>query len=190
MVGPIVDDHLTKVSTDDETRLELFERTIVPHLDAAYNLAVWLTRNKDDADDVVQESYLRAFRFFGGFHGGDGKAWLLAIIRNTCQTWLRREKGNRSVVIFDEWAHSPELPRTNPEGTLLKKCGVGSLLECLEELPIHYREVVILRELEEMSYQDIAGVVKIPLGTVMSRLSRARQRLTDCVAARVNGCLI
>ena len=187
MVGALVDDHHMKVSMDEETSLALFEQTIVPHLNAAYNLAAWLTRNKDDAEDVVQEAYLRAFRFFKGFHGGDGKAWLLAIVRNTCQTWLRREKGNRSVVMFDEKTHSPELAKTDPEGTLLKKFDVESLRECLEGLLVDYREVVILRELEEMSYREIADVVKIPLGTVMSRLSRARQRLADCVAARVNG---
>ena len=175
---------------DEETKLALFEQTIVPHLDGAYNLATWLTRNKDDAEDVVQEAYLRAFRFFGGFRGGDGKPWLLAIVRNTFQTWLRREKGVRSVVMFDEQTHSPELAKTNPEGTLRKKFDVGSLRECLEKLPVDYREVVILRELEEMSYQEIADVVKIPLGTVMSRLSRARQRLADCLAARVNGGVV
>ena len=190
MPAPLVDDHRMKVSMDEETKLALFEQAIVPHLNAAYNLAAWLTRNKDDAEDVVQEAYLRAFRFFGGFHGGDGKAWLLAIVRNTCQTWLRREKGNRSVVMFDEQMHSPELTKANPEGILLKKFDVGSLRECLEGLPVDYREVMILRELEEMSYQEIADVVKIPLGTVMSRLSRARQRLADCVAARVNGGLV
>jgi RNA polymerase sigma-70 factor (ECF subfamily) len=190
MVGLLVDDHHMKVSMDEDTKLALFEQTILPHLNAAYNLAAWLTRNKEDAEDVVQEAYLRAFRFFEGFHGGDGKAWLLAIVRNTCQTWQRREKGNGSVVMFDEQTHSPELAKTNPEGMLLKKCDVGSLRECIEELPVDYREVLILRELEEMSYQEIADVVKIPLGTVMSRLSRARERLAGCVAARVNRGLV
>jgi RNA polymerase sigma factor (sigma-70 family) len=190
MARPLVDDHPMTVAMDEKTRLALFEQIIVPHLNAAYNLAAWLTRNKDDAEDVVQEAYLRAFRFFGGFHGGDGKAWLLAIVRNTCQTWLRREKGTRSVVMFDEQTHSPEFAKTNPEVTLLKKFDVVSLRECLEGLPVDYREVVILRELEEMSYQEIADVVKIPIGTVMSRLSRARQRLAECVAAKVNGDLV
>jgi RNA polymerase sigma-70 factor, ECF subfamily len=190
MVRAFGDDHYMKVSTDEERKLAMFDQIIVPHLNAAYNLAAWLTRNKDDAEDVVQEAYLRAFRFFEGFRGGDGKAWLLTIVRNTCQTWLRREKGNGSVVMFDEQAHTPELTNTNPEGMLLKKFDVGSLRECLERLPVDYREVVILRELEEMSYQEIADVVKIPIGTVMSRLSRARQRLAECVAAKVNGGLV
>jgi len=190
MAGQLLVDRPLKVSMNEDRKLALFDQTIVPHLSAAYNLAAWLTRNKDDAEDVVQEAYLRAFRFFEGFHGGDGKAWLLAIVRNTCQTWLRREKGTRSVVMFDEQTHSPELAKTNPEGLLLQKFDVGTLRECLERLPVDYREVVILRELEEMSYQEIANVVKIPLGTVMSRLSRARQRLADCMATRVNGGLV
>src|SRR5260370_11176476 len=132
MAWPLVDRHPMTVSMDEKTRLALFEQIIVPHLNAAYNLAAWLTRNKDDAEDVVQEAYLRAFRFFGGFHGGDGKAWLLAIVRNTCQTWLRREKGTRSVVMVDEQTHSPELDKANPEGMLLNKFNVGSLLASLE----------------------------------------------------------
>src|ERR1700694_5491512 len=99
MAGPLVDHHPMTVSMDEKTRLALFEQTIVPHLSAAYNLAAWLTRNKDDAEDVVQEAYLRAFRFFGGFHGADGRSWLLAIVRNTCYTWMQHNR-------------SPEL--TNP----------------------------------------------------------------------------
>jgi RNA polymerase sigma factor (sigma-70 family) len=147
-------------------------------------LAVWLTRNSHDAEDVVQEAYLRAFRFFDGFRGGDGKAWLLAVVRNTCHTWFRREKSNRTMVTFDEQMHCSDLDTTNPEGMLIEKFDVGSLRECLNALPLEFREVVILRELEEMSYRDIADLIKIPLGTVMSRLSRARRRLEDCVAAR------
>lgn len=135
----------------EQTKLALFEQTIVPHLNAAYNLAVWLTRNSHDAEDVVQEAYLRAFRFFDGFRGGDGKAWLLAVVRNTCHTWLRREKGTRTMVMFDEHMHCSELDQTNPEGMLLEKVNVGSLRECPNTLPVEYREVVILKEMEEMS---------------------------------------
>jgi RNA polymerase sigma-70 factor (ECF subfamily) len=173
----------------EQTKLALFERTIVPHLNAAYNLAMWLTRNPHDAEDVVQEAYLRAFRFFDGFRGGDAKAWLLTVVRNTCHTWIHREKGTRTMVMFEEQMHCAELDNTNPEGMLLEKFNVESLRECLEALPVDYREVVILRELEEMSYRDIADLIKIPLGTVMSRLSRARRRLEACVAARVTGDL-
>jgi RNA polymerase sigma factor (sigma-70 family) len=175
--------------TSEQTKLALFEQIIVPHLTAAYNLAVWLTRNSHDAEDVVQEAYLRAFRFFDGFHGGDGKAWLLAVVRNTCHTWLRREKGSKTMVMFDEQMHCADLDNTNPEGMLLEKVNVGSLRECLNALPLEYREVMILREMEEMSYRDIADLIKIPVGTVMSRLSRARKRLGSCIEARVAGGL-
>jgi len=173
----------------ERTKLALFEQTIVPHLSAAYNLAVWLTRNSHDAEDVVQEACLRAFRFFDGFHGDDGKAWLLAVVRNTCHSWLRREKGNKTMVMFDEQMHCSDLDRTNPEGLLLEKVNVGSLRECLNALPLEYREVMILREMEEMSYRDIADLINIPVGTVMSRLSRARRRLEACAAARAAGGL-
>lgn len=169
----------------ERTKLALFEQSIVPHLNAAYDLGVWLTRNSHDAEDVVQEAYLRAFQFFDGFHGGDEKAWLLTVVRNTCHTWLRREKGTRTMVMFEEQMHGSELDRADPEGMLLEKFNVGSLRDCLKALPVDYREVVILRELEEMSYRDIADLIKIPLGTVMSRLSRGRRRLEDCVSSRM-----
>lgn len=177
----------TKVPTDEKARLAVFEETILPHLNAAYNLAAWLTRNKEDAEDVVQEAYLRAFRFFDGFRGGDGKAWLLTIVRNTCQTWLRRENRKRIGETFDEQAHSPEPDKTDPESALLKNLNIVSLRDCIEQLPVDYREVMILRELEEMSYQEIADVANIPIGTVMSRLSRARKQLAECVAIKLNG---
>jgi RNA polymerase sigma factor (sigma-70 family) len=173
----------------EQTKLALFEQIIVPHLAAAYNLAVWLTRNSHDAEDVVQEAYLRAFRFFDGFHGDDGKAWLLAVVRNTCHTWLRREKGSQTMVMFDEQMHCSDLDKMNPEDMLLEKVNAGSLRECLNALPLEYREVMILREMEEMSYRDIAHLINIPIGTVMSRLSRARRRLEACIAARVAGGL-
>lgn len=172
---------------EGDNKLALFEQSIVPHLNAAYNLSLWLTRNTHDAEDVVQEAYLRAFRFFDGFKGGDGKAWLLAVVRNTWLSWLRKRKGDSPAVAFDEQTHSPERERSNTESTLVEKAKLGSLQECIELLPIEYREVVVLRELEEMPYKDIADVAGIPLGTVMSRLSRGRKRLEDCVAARMNG---
>jgi RNA polymerase sigma-70 factor (ECF subfamily) len=174
-------------SIDETAKLALFEQTIVPHMNAAYNIALWLTRNAHDAEDVVQEAYLRAFRFFGGFNGNDGKAWLLTIVRNTCLTWLRRERAGGSAVAFDEQTHSPDREKANPEVMLLSKSNIGQLRECVEALPLDYREIVVLRELEELSYREIADIAGIPLGTVMSRLSRGRQRLEDCVAARTNG---
>ena len=148
---------------------------MLPHLDAAYNLARWLAGNGPDADDIVQEAFLRAFRFFGGFQGGDGKPWLLAIVRNTCLTWRRREQAVAKVA-FDEQTHG-FVPPASPEALPCRE----ELRECLQSLPVEFREVLVMRELEEMSYKDIAAVTGLPIGTVMSRLSRARRRLQECV---------
>jgi RNA polymerase sigma-70 factor (ECF subfamily) len=160
----------------------LFETTVLPHLDAAYNLARWLTRNEDDAQDVVQEAYLRALRFFDSFRGGDGKAWLLAVVRNTALTWLRRERGP-SRVSFDEETHGADETPT-VETKLVEGAKFAQLRDCMELLPAEFREMVVMREMEEMPYRDIAEAANLPIGTVMSRLSRARQRLLDCLAAR------
>jgi RNA polymerase sigma factor (sigma-70 family) len=146
------------------------------HLDAAYNLARWLLRNEHDAEDVVQEAYLRAFRHMAGFRGGDGRAWLLEIVRNTCYDRLQ-QRGVRDHSAFDEGIHSVGQSTTNPETSLLQKEKAELVREALDELPLEYREVLVLRELEELSYIEIASITKIPLGTVMSRLSRARKRL-------------
>jgi RNA polymerase sigma factor (sigma-70 family) len=161
--------------------LSLFEEIMLPHLNAAHNLARWLTSNPADAQDVVQESYLRAFRFFDGYKGGDSKAWLLSIVRNTCRTWQRRRKRDNVAVPFDETAHTPEASLPNQEQSVAGQQEIGRLLTCIEMLPVEFREVLILRELEEMSYQQIAQVTGLPAGTVMSRLSRARRRLEDLV---------
>jgi RNA polymerase sigma factor (sigma-70 family) len=172
---------------NETAKLALFEQTIVPHMNAAYNIALWLTRNPHNAEDVVQEAYLRAFRFFGGFNGNDAKAWVLTIVRNTCLTWLRREHAGGTVLAFEEQTHSPERENTNPEAMLVNKSNLGQLQRCVEALPLEYREIVVLRELEELSYKEIADIAGIPIGTVMSRLSRGRKRLEDCVAARTSG---
>jgi len=164
-------------------KLSIFEKAMLPHLDAAYNLARWLTRNEDDAQDVVQEAYLRALRFFDGFRGGDGKAWLLAVVRNTALTWLRRERPLVRMS-FDEEIHSPGDAAT-VETKLVAGAKFAQLRDCMELLPTEFREVVVLREMEEMPYRDIAEAASLPIGTVMSRLSRARQRLQDCLAARM-----
>jgi RNA polymerase sigma-70 factor (ECF subfamily) len=157
-----------------------FEQALTPHFDAAYNLARWLTRSAADADDVVQESYLRAFQFFDNFRGGDGRAWLLTIVRNTCYTWLRKNRGYE-LAEFDDSLHHSDSP--NPETLQLRRADAESVREALEKLPAEFREVLVLREMEELSYKEISEVAGIAIGTVMSRLARARKRLHDALAA-------
>lgn len=168
-----------------DDKLQRFEQAIMPHLDAAYNLARWLTRNEQDARDMVQEAYLRAFKFFDGFHGGDARAWLLTTVRNTCYTWLEQNRRNRVTTSFDEEIHSTDEDSMNPSALALKSGEVEMLRESLEELPEEFREVIVLRDLEEMSYKQIAEVINVPLGTVMSRLARARGRLKRLLYSRV-----
>ena len=167
-----------------QSQLELFEEIILPHLDAAYNLARWLMRNDQDAQDVVQESYLRAFRFFDGYRGGDGKAWLLAVVRNTCRSWQLRQNRERGAVPFDEVTHSSNGLGPDQEQSMVDQEKADVLRSCIVMLPADFREVVVMRELEEMSYQEIADTLGVAIGTVMSRLSRARKRLEECVASR------
>lgn len=154
-----------------------FEEAVMPHLDAAYNLARWLTRNEADAQDMVQEAYLRALRFFGGFHGTDARAWLLTIVRNTCYTWLKRSRSVELSGDFEEVVLTKESDEPDPETSHVLKVQAQLVNEAIDKLPIEFREVVILRELEELSYKEIAAITGIPIGTVMSRLSRARKRL-------------
>ncbi len=160
-----------------QNKLGRFETAVLPHLDAAFNLARWLTRNDADAEDVVQESYLRAFRFFGGFHGEDGRAWLLEIVRNTSYTWMQRNRSPELNMPLDDEPREVEGDDLNPEELLLQKADAQTLRQAVEELPLEFREVLVLRELDEMSYKQIAAVADLPLGTVMSRLARARKRL-------------
>jgi RNA polymerase sigma-70 factor (ECF subfamily) len=166
----------------DDEELVRFERVILPHLDAAYNLARWLTRSDHDAEDVVQEACLRAYQFFGGFRGGDGRAWLLKVVRNTCYTWLERNRPREPVTAFDEDKHSAADPGASPPDLALRSEDRQLLHQALDRLPPEYREVIVLRELEGFSYKDIAGIAGIPLGTVMSRLARARERLQQALA--------
>lgn len=170
----------------DELSLARFEQAILPHLAAAYNLARWLTGDGHDAEDVVQEAYARAFRFFGSFHGEDGRAWLLAIVRHTCYTWLQHNRGHELMTVFDEESHSVEGETANPETLLLQRSNQQLLRQALEELPVEFREVIVLRELEELSYKEIAQIAELPLGTVMSRLARARRRLQQSLAKRIH----
>ena len=160
-----------------------FESSVLPHLDAAYNLARWLTRNEHDAQDMVQEAYLRAFRFFGGFRGGDTRAWLLQIVRNTCYTQLQNNRPQELATTFDEEIHSEKSGSMNPETLLLRSRDSQLLRQALEELPVNFREVLVLHELEGLSYSEIAEVSNIRLGTVMSRLSRARERLRQSLTS-------
>jgi len=168
-----------------QDKLVRFEQAILPHLNAAYNLARWLTRNEHDAQDMVQEASLRAFKFFDGFHGGDARAWLLATVRNTCYTWLQQNRRSQLTTAFDEEIHSVEDDTMNPSALALKSGDVEMVRESLEELPDEFREVVVLRELEELSYKQIAEVINAPLGTVMSRLARARGRLKQILCSRL-----
>ena len=169
-----------------ENKLTRFEQIVLPHLDAAHNLARWLTRNDQDAEDLVQDAYVRAFRFFDSFHGTDSRAWLLTIVRNTCYTWLQQKRSHELTTPFDEELHSLDSDAYNPEELLLRSANTQMLREALEELPVEFREIVILRELEGLSYKEISTIIDIPLGTVMSRLARARKRLEFCLTKRMS----
>lgn len=167
----------------EHDKLAHFEIFVVPHMAAAYNLARWLTRNEHDAEDVVQEAYLRAFRFFDSYRGGDCRTWLLTIVRNTCYTWLQQNR--RATTPLDD--EMPELDSTqsNPEGLLLRKVDSEMLRQALEELPVEFREAIVLREFEGLSYKDISAITCVPLGTTMSRLARARGRLQKVLGGRM-----
>lgn len=164
-------------------RTRRFEAAALPHLDTAYNLARWLLRDEHSAQDAVQEAYLRAFRFFDRLRGGDARPWLMSIVRNTCFTWLRDHGRGPELVEFDEEhgsdAYEPTIDRMddNPESVLMRKLESRQVNAAIEQLPPVFRETLILRELEEMSYEEIAQIAGVPIGTVMSRLSRARRML-------------
>jgi RNA polymerase sigma-70 factor (ECF subfamily) len=160
---------------------------LLPHLPAAYNLARWLTRDDHDAEDVVQEAYLRAFRFFDGFQGGDGRAWFLAIVRNTCYTWLHRNRPPEPTAPFDEALPGLSNEVLGPDELLQRSDARAALHQALEELPPEFREAVVLRELEALSYKEIAAVTGAPLGTVMSRLARGRLLLRRELTRRLHG---
>jgi RNA polymerase sigma-70 factor (ECF subfamily) len=172
-----------KKGTNLSDRTRRFEAATLPHLNAAYNLARWMLRDNHNAQDVVQEAYLRGLTFFDSFRGGDARPWLLGIVRNTCYTWLKENGRAGEQIEFDEerdsGAGNPTLHRTedNPEELLIQKLERARIDAAIEELPLIFREVIILRELEELSYEEIAQVVAVPLGTIMSRLARARTML-------------
>jgi RNA polymerase sigma-70 factor, ECF subfamily len=166
--------------------LERFEAVVLPHLDAAYTLARYLTGQDQDAQDIVQDAVLRALKYFSGFRGrdsGDGRAWLLAIVRNTAYTSRHRRRADGLATEFDEEQHSDAVADEHPAAALDRRAARESLQQALERLPPEFREVIVLRELEGLSYKEISDVAGVPVGTVMSRLSRARRRLQEALCA-------
>lgn len=164
-------------------RVAEFEQIVSPHFRAAFNLACWLTHSPHDAEDVVQEAYLRAFKFFDSFDGRNGRTWLLAIVRNTCFTWMQKNRRSKQQQVFDDSAPLPADAEAfsasvdAPDAALLRTADRQLLNAALQELPTEYREALVLRELEGLAYKEIAEVTQVPVGTVMSRLSRGRQLL-------------
>lgn len=161
----------------DNVRSARFEALVLPCLDAAYNLAHWLARNHADAQDVVQEAMVRALRYFDSFHGNDARVWLLAIVRNTYYTLRTKPHQGSSHETLDEASHPLVDEGPSPETLTLLALDIGTLRLALERLPSPLREVLVLRELEECSYKEIATITDQKIGTVMSRLARARERL-------------
>jgi RNA polymerase sigma-70 factor (ECF subfamily) len=165
--------------------LTSFEEALLPHLDAAHNLARWLLRNEQDAQDVVQEAYLRAFKSFRGFHGTNGRAWLLTIVRNTSYTLLKKNHAVDLTTTFDEEIHATGHESVSP-ATILEHSEDAELIrQAMDELPAEFREILALRHQEGLSYKEIADITQIPPGTVMSRLARARAKLRECLATRI-----
>jgi RNA polymerase sigma-70 factor (ECF subfamily) len=162
-----------------------FEQVVLPHLDAAYNLARWLLRRDQDAEDVVQEACLRAFNAFGQFHGGEARSWLLTIVRNSSYTWLTRNRERAPTASFDEALHDVATDEFDPQIILQQRSDRDAVKRAIEELPVEFREMLVLREFEGLSYQQMAAVAGLPVGTVMSRLARARQRLERLLEANV-----
>jgi RNA polymerase sigma factor (sigma-70 family) len=166
-----------EVDASEWDRLSSFERTLLPHMYSAHNLAHWIIGNHQDADDMVKEAYWRALRSFESFRGGDGRSWLLTIVRNTCYTWLRQNRSNELTTAPDEQIEDARGQAPSPEALLLQSAANELVKNALEGLALDFREVLILRELEGLSYKEIAAVAGIPIGTVMSRLARARKHL-------------
>lgn len=169
----------------EKENLISFEALILPHLDAAYNLARWLLRSEQDAEDVVQEAYLRAFKSFDGFHGSNGRAWLLTIVRNTSYTLLKKNKAVDLTTPFDDEIHAIGHESASP-ATILEHVEDTELMRnAIDKLPAEFREILILRHQEGLSYKEISDIAQLAPGTVMSRLARARAKLKGCLAARV-----
>jgi RNA polymerase sigma-70 factor (ECF subfamily) len=171
---------------DDRERAALFEQIVLPHLDAAYNLARWLAGNDHDAQDVAQEASLRAFKFFGSFRGENVRAWLLSIVRNTFFTWLRKNRPPEKTVEISDETLDIEDPSSNAAAVTPQFADAEAVRGAIAELPVEFREIVILREMEGFSYKEIAELAEVPIGTVMSRLARARKLLQKSLTAAFN----
>src|SRR5947207_11491802 len=179
---------LRKHEDQDATQgqeLASFEETMLPHMDAAHNLAKWLLRNEQDAKDVVQEAYLRAFKSFGGFHGSNGRAWLLTIVRNTSYTLLKKNRAVDLTTTFDEEIHASGDESASPAIIVEHAEDAELVTKAMDELPAEFREILVLRHQEGLSYKEIADMAQIPPGTVMSRLARARAKLKEYLATRI-----
>jgi len=163
------------------TQTSRFEQVVMPHMDAAFNLARWLCGNSHDAEDIAQEAVLRAFRFFDGLRGEDARAWLLKIVRNTYYSEWRRTRGHDHAAEFDEEIHTALDTHGDPESIHARRQEVRLVDEALALLPLEYREALVLREIEDLSYREIAEMLDIPMGTVMSRIARARRMLQERV---------
>ena len=169
-----------------EHEVASFEALMLPHLDAAHNLARWLMRNEEDAQDVVQEAYLRAFKSFSGFHGSNGRAWLLTIVRNTSYTLLKKNHAVDLTTTFDEEVHGVGRESVSPAAILEHAEDAELVTNAMNELPAEFREILTLRHQEELSYQEIGEILKIPIGTVMSRLARARAKLREYLISQTS----
>jgi RNA polymerase sigma factor (sigma-70 family) len=166
--------------------LTSFDALMLPHLDAAHNLAKWLLRNEQDVQDVVQEAFLRAFKSFSGFHGSNGRAWLLTIIRNTSYTFLKKNRSLDLTTTFDEEIHDTGRESPSPV-TILEHAEDSELIRnAMDELPAEFREILTLRHQEDLSYKEIGEILKIPTGTVMSRLARSRAKLKEYLTTRIS----
>jgi RNA polymerase sigma-70 factor (ECF subfamily) len=166
----------TRLMEEDRRR---FEELFLPYLDTAYNLARWITQHDQDAQDVVQDAYIRAFKGFRRFRGGNSRAWFMTIVRNTAYNWLNRPAAEEKVIPYDDEKHANIISMNEPEDEFVSEGRRQYLKRALEQLPLEFREVIILYELEGLSYKELAAALGIPIGTVMSRLSRARRRLRE-----------
>ncbi|HWY69365.1 MAG TPA: sigma-70 family RNA polymerase sigma factor [Terriglobales bacterium] len=169
-------------TADSREKITRFEALVLPHLDSAFNLARWMARNTTDAEDVAQEAMMRAFRFFDTFRGEDARVWLLTIVRNTYLTWVRRQLPQQNSAEFDERLHTDIETALTPESEFLRQATAEQVRRAIENLPAEFREVILMRELEQLSYKEIAAVTRSPLGTVMSRISRGRSMLRQLIA--------